>query len=70
MLGLEMQVPDVVLVRELEARDGPLGSYWRPHSAEGVCRYVEHYGAESCPWCEAEARRIEREKPAEEAAPS
>jgi len=59
-----MQLPDTDLVRALEARDGPLGRYWRPHSAEGICRYEEHYPKERCPWCEAEARRLEREKSA------
>ena len=56
-----MQLPDVDLVRGLEARDGPMGRYWRPHSAAGVCRYEEHYPNKRCPWCEAEALRIRRE---------
>ena len=63
MLG-PMQLPDAELVIALETRDGPLGTFWRPHSAEGVCRYVEIYGEASCPWCEAEARQTESEKKA------
>jgi hypothetical protein len=58
-----MDVADVQLVRLLEARDGPLGMYWRPHSAAGVCRYAEVY-KQDCPWCEAEAKRRERQSPA------
>jgi hypothetical protein len=56
-----MDVPDAEMVKRLEKRDGPLGSYWRPHSSEGVCRYSEMYDGEPCPWCEAETRRRQRE---------
>jgi hypothetical protein len=55
-----MDLPDADLVRRLEARDGSLGRLARPHSAAGVCRYKEQYERD-CPWCEAEARRVERE---------
>jgi hypothetical protein len=55
-----MDLPDTDLVKQLEARDGPLGTYSRPHSAAGVCRYKQEY-EEDCPWCEAEQRRRERE---------
>lgn len=55
-----MELPDADLVRRLEARDGPLGTFARPHSAAGVCRYKELYERD-CPWCAAEARRRARE---------
>ena len=55
-----MDLPDAELVRRLEARDGPLGTYARAHSADGECRYSEMYDGEPCPWCEAEANRRRR----------
>jgi hypothetical protein len=55
-----MDLADPELVVQLEARDGPLGTYWRPHSAGGICRYQEVY-KQDCPWCEAENRRRQRE---------
>ena len=60
-----MELADRDLVQQLEARDGPLGTYWRPHSAAGVCRYVEVYQLD-CPWCAAEEQRRQREAHAAE----
>ena len=59
---MAMDLPDADLVQKLEARDGPVGAFSRPHSAAGVCRYKELYERD-CPWCEAEARRRERKAP-------
>jgi hypothetical protein len=54
-----MNVSDAEMVRELEARDGPLGSRWRPHrEVDGSCRYADLYPEKGCPWCDAEDRRI------------
>jgi hypothetical protein len=52
-----VDLPDALLVRYLEARDGPLRSGWRRHSEHGKCRYMELYQDSACPWCEAEDRR-------------
>jgi hypothetical protein len=54
-----MDVDDPTLVRELEARDGPLGSRWRPHRVdiEAPCPYEVLYPEGDCPWCAAEVRR-------------
>ena len=56
-----MELRDEELVRLLEARDGPLGQRYLPHSAAGACRYAELYADGRCPWCEAEQRRRLRE---------
>lgn len=56
-----MEIRDEELVQRLEARDGPLAERSVPHSAFGDCRYAEQYEGAACPWCEAEARRWERE---------
>ena len=54
-----VNLADVLLVRYLVARDGPLGSRWHPHSEAGECRYKEHYEENACPWCEGERRRAQ-----------
>jgi hypothetical protein len=56
-----VEVGDLELVERLEARDGPMAERSVPHSAFGDCRYAETYEGAVCPWCEAEARRRERE---------
>ena len=54
-----MDLKDVDMVRALEARDGPLGSRWRPHrpGIEEPCPYSALYPEGECPWCAAEMRR-------------
>jgi hypothetical protein len=52
-----MDVTDAELVRLLEARDGPLGSRWRPHRRDDECPYPDLYPEGDCPWCAAEVRR-------------
>jgi len=59
-----MDLRDGELLEALIGRDGALPERWRAHSAEGRCRYVEYYGEQSCPWCEAEERRLLRERDA------
>ena len=56
-----MELPDSDLVKQLEARDGPLAARYRPHSDGGGCRFAALYGDldRVCPWCEAERRRRE-----------
>ncbi|HXH21574.1 MAG TPA: hypothetical protein VNN10_06060 [Dehalococcoidia bacterium] len=56
-----MDLKDPDLVRALEARDGPLGSRWRPHrpSLDAPCPYAALYPQDGCPWCAAERRRAE-----------
>jgi hypothetical protein len=58
-----MTTADAELARLLEERDGPLGTYWRPHRAPGEdCRYVEHYPDGACPWCVAASARGDQDK--------
>ena len=66
MLYLSMDLTDELLVESLRQRDGPRPARYAPHSAAGVCRYAELYPGSTCPWCEAEARRNEREAAAAE----
>ncbi len=56
-----VQLADEELIEQLTARDGPLPDRIWPHSDEGECGFSELYEGEPCPWCEAEARRDERE---------
>jgi hypothetical protein len=55
-----VNVPDVDLVKLLEARDGPLVERSFAHD-EANCRYSEQYEGQACPWCEAVRRRHERQ---------
>ncbi len=57
-LCLPMDLPDAEMVISLEARDGALGSRWRPHRrVEGACANSDLYPDGDCPWCAAEERR-------------
>src|SRR5688572_24939082 len=56
-----MDVADADMVRELELRDGRLKERSLSHAASGACRYSDLYPDQTCPWCEAERRRVERE---------
>lgn len=61
-----VDLADEEIVRQLEARDGPMPDRSWSHSNDGECRYSELYDGEPCPWCEAETRRREREAAAEQ----
>ena len=66
MQGIEMvDLADAEMVKQLLERDGPMPDRSWSHSSEGECRYSELYNGEPCPWCEAEARRLEREQQSE-----
>jgi hypothetical protein len=55
-----MQLDDAEMVRQLAARDGAV-SYRRHVRPDEPCPYEELYSNGSCPWCEAERRRLQRE---------
>jgi hypothetical protein len=65
MLILMVDVADDELIKLLTDRDGPIPDRSWSHADEGECRYSEMYDGEPCPWCEALARRLEREAEAQ-----
>jgi hypothetical protein len=55
-----VDLDDSELVQQLTVRDGAVG-YRRHVRPDEVCPYAELYEGKTCPWCEAEERRRERE---------
>ena len=51
-----MDLTDQELTQRLAERDKPRRRL--AHTAAGPCRYAEFYAGRTCPWCEAEQRRL------------